>query len=138
MPTTSQPLEPLEPIYHLRLEASIANELVLVILRPEITLYLKSDPEKTICYLRTECVFQCDGLKDYVEEGILKLPEGFWVTLINFAVGMARGILYAKNFGFSYSEIIMPPMNTAELIPKPMIIGNPADQQPSFVKASTL
>jgi hypothetical protein len=105
--------------FEVRINFGIALEPTpAIVISPEITCSLLDNPERRLCFLKINTVFPVEGLDAHRDGNKISLPPEFMGTLINLAIGTARGILYAKNFGTMYGNSIIPPMNIQDLLPK--------------------
>jgi hypothetical protein len=103
--------------FGLALDINNANPAIVV--TPELTCSLEENHAEIICYLKTNLYFPVEGLDLSIGGSIeSQFPEAFLAELVNLALGTARGILYAKNFGTPYALTVMPPMDIKSLIPK--------------------
>lgn len=96
----------------------ITQELDRVIIILSISGFIDNDPKQRACFLKTEHVFEVPDIVKFKKDNEIELPRGLTATLIGTALGMARGILFAKNFGMSYAGIIVPLIDMEQLIPK--------------------
>jgi hypothetical protein len=88
-----------------------------IVVTPELTCSLEENRAEVVCYLKVNLHFPVEGL-DMVGSIENQFPEAFLAELVNLALGTARVILYAKNFGTPYALSVMPPMDIKSLIPK--------------------
>jgi hypothetical protein len=102
--------------FGLALDMNNANPAIVI--TPEITCTLQEDHTKKLCYLKITTYFPIEGLEPDELTREPHFPDVLLATLINLALGTARGILYAKNFGTPYASTIMPAMDLGSLIPK--------------------
>jgi hypothetical protein len=106
----------------------ITEDLANIVIVLSISGLLNNEPQRRICFLKTEHVFNAENLRTYLKDDrTIELPQPLMATLVGTALGMARGILFAKNFGMSYANIVMPMMDLGELLPKePFNMGTPS------------
>lgn len=103
--------------FNAKMMFGVAEDLGHVIVRPDISGVAK-DTQEPVFNLVCEFLFNVEHLEQYKHGDEVEPPEKFLGTLIILALGTCRGILYAKNFGSAYADVIMPVMNVQDLIPK--------------------
>jgi hypothetical protein len=121
--------------FDVKVESGVDLDLQFVVLRPEIRMRINERPEE-LCSLKIEVVYRYTGLKDFIVDGALILPENVWTLLINIALGTARGMLASKNAGLSYGNTLMPPIETKNLLPAPLVLTQPEGAKRTYIKAS--
>jgi len=104
--------------FNVRTEFGISEEPPMVIVSPEVTCALLDQPDREVCFLKMQMIFRVQGLESYDIKSEMKLPEAFMGNIVNLSVGAMRGVLFAKNQGMSYANVIIPPLDVQELLPK--------------------
>ncbi len=114
----------LEIAFNVRLEFGVTDDMGFVVIKPIITGAPKDEPERILCTLVTEMAFKIENLEAYRVGNAINVPVAFWGNVINLALGAARGVLFAKNFGMTYAGVVLPVLNVAELIPNVPLLLN--------------
>ncbi len=93
------------------------EETILILLG----IALFNDPDKKIqlCNLKVSYEFHVIGLRHFPrKDNTIKIPDDILIQFFALAISTSRGILFDKCAGTYLSEIILPLINPATLLPK--------------------
>jgi hypothetical protein len=74
--------------------------------------------KKVFLKIQVSCHFKFEenSWSSFIQENKLIVPKGFLTHLAMITIGTARGVLFAKTEGTSFSKYIIPTINVAEMI----------------------
>ncbi len=80
--------------------------------------------EKVFLKIEVSCHFKIrdESWNSFLAENQLRVPRDFMAHLAMITVGTARGVLFAKTEGSSFSRFILPAINVKEMIPEDVVI----------------
>jgi hypothetical protein len=118
--------------FNVKMLFGVSADLDVIMIRPNISGFA-NDTKEVVFNLISEFAFNVEQLDAYKDGDLVTPPPEFMALLINIALGTSRGILYAKNFGSVYSEVIMPVMDVKELIPKDPFRASSSEDRASLI-----
>lgn len=74
--------------------------------------------KKVFLKIQVSCHFKFEenSWSSFIQENKLIIPKGFLTHLAMITIGTARGVLFAKTEGTSFSKYIIPTINVVEMI----------------------
>ncbi|HAP30323.1 MAG TPA: hypothetical protein DCR26_09395 [Porphyromonadaceae bacterium] len=83
-----------------------------------ILLYSDSDSGAPLLKMALNCQFSIhpDDWNSMISDGVITIPKNLQEFLAVQTVGTSRGILFSKTEKTPFSQLILPPVNVAEMI----------------------
>lgn len=80
--------------------------------------------EKVFLKIEVSCHFKIreESWNSFLAENQLRVPKDFMAHLAMITVGTARGVLFAKTEGSTFSRFILPTINVKEMVPEDVVI----------------